>query len=204
MKTDFVSRSAITLMVAIVISVNSKDSNAAKPTYKCEKLENSIEEMICKDNKLAELDQKVQSEYEHALLTLPKSELKTLKAVQRGWIKGRNDCWKAEDKPKCILDNYNIRITELQIQAGSIMVPKASVFECGNKQILTAYFYNNTQLPTAVLNFGDERINAYQAVSASGVKYDGRNVGIWNKGDEATLTWYDKEFNCKEIPSSNL
>jgi uncharacterized protein len=200
--TQYKSIKYIIILVAITLLL-APCSYAAKPAFKCKKLKSSIEAMICKDEKLAELDHKIQAEYKHALLTLPKAEIKTLKAVQRGWIKGRNDCWKADDKRQCVVDQYNIRITELQIQAGNIMVPKASVFDCGNKQMLTVYFYNNTQLPAAVLNFADEQINAYQALAASGAKYDGRNVSIWNKGNEAALTWYDKTYQCKEVPSSN-
>lgn len=188
-------------IAAVMLPVSG--ANAAEPAFKCGKLNSSIEEMICRDDKLAELDRKVQTEYDKALKTVGKAELNTLKAVQRGWIKGRNDCWKAQDKRQCIVDEYNVRITELQIQAASVMVPNAKVFDCGNQQLLTVYFYNNTQLPAAVLNFADEQINAYQAITASGAKYDGRNVSIWNKGDEAALTWYDKTYQCKEIPSSD-
>ncbi|MGB9442066.1 MAG: hypothetical protein WCB15_29275 [Desulfobacterales bacterium] len=31
------------------------------------------------------------------------------KAVQHGWIKGRNDCWKSADKGKCIDQSYRRR-----------------------------------------------------------------------------------------------
>jgi uncharacterized protein len=204
MKSQAIADQLTTLSIILFATVCSGAANAAKPAYKCEKLDSSIEQMICQDEKLDELDRKVQAEYNAALKNVGKNELKTLKAVQRGWIKGRNDCWKDQDKRQCVIDNYNIRITELQIQAGSVMVPKASVFDCGDQKMLTVYFYNNTQLPTAVLNFADEQINAYQALAASGAKYDGRNVSVWNKGNEAALTWYDKTYQCKEVPSSNL
>lgn len=37
-----------------------------------------------------------------------------LKAEQRGWVKGRNDCWKSADKRKCVDQSYRRRIAELQ------------------------------------------------------------------------------------------
>ncbi|MFO1429136.1 MAG: hypothetical protein U1F76_03195 [Candidatus Competibacteraceae bacterium] len=44
----------------------------------------------------------------------PASEQKTLKAEQRGWVKGRNDCWKAGDQRGCIKSEYEARIRELK------------------------------------------------------------------------------------------
>ena len=38
----------------------------------------------------------------------------TLKAVQRGWVKGRNECWKSTDPISCIKGEYQLRINELQ------------------------------------------------------------------------------------------
>jgi hypothetical protein len=40
--------------------------------------------------------------------------LKHLKAEQRGWIKGRNECWKTTDKVACARKSYEARIAELQ------------------------------------------------------------------------------------------
>ncbi|MDA1379885.1 hypothetical protein PCI56_08560 [Plesiomonas shigelloides subsp. oncorhynchi] len=39
-----------------------------------------------------------------------------LKATQRGWIKGRNECWKSSDLPACTRQNYQLRIAELQVK----------------------------------------------------------------------------------------
>jgi uncharacterized protein len=41
-----------------------------------------------------------------------------LKAHQRGWIKGRNECWKADDEKKCMADEYRLRIKELKEKYG--------------------------------------------------------------------------------------
>ena len=178
--------------------------HAAKPAFKCKNLESSIEELICRDDKLGELDQKVRVYYQSALKKVPKAEVKRLKAMQRGWVKGRNDCWKAQNKRDCMESNYTSRITELQIMAGDVVVPKEIVFDCGQNRRISAYFYNNTQIPAAVLNYDKEQIIAYISRSGSGAKYEGRNVTFWNKGDEATVTWMEKVMQCKVIPSSNL
>ncbi len=49
------------------------------------------------------------------------------------------------------------------------------------------YFATDPQV--AILERGDETVVAYQAVSASGARYEGRNVEFWTKGDEALVTW---------------
>ena len=42
-----------------------------------------------------------------------------LKAEQRGWIKGRNECWKEkDDEPACIARSYSERMTELHNKWG--------------------------------------------------------------------------------------
>ena len=41
-------------------------------------------------------------------------EQKMLKAEQRGWIKGRNDCWKSDDMRGCVANEYRYRINELK------------------------------------------------------------------------------------------
>ena len=40
------------------------------------------------------------------------------------------------------------------------------------------------------------RVVAYLVPSANGSKYEGRNVTFWSKGDEATVTWMDRELKC--------
>ena len=177
--------------------------NAAKPAFKCKNLNSSIEEMVCKDAKLAELDQKLQAIYDKALKKIPKDEIKTQKAIQRGWIKGRNDCWKADDKRQCVEFNYESRMTELQIMAGDVIVPNPVVFDCGKDQRISAYFYQDTQIPAAVLNLVPEQVLAFISPSGSGAKYEGQNVSFWNKGDEAMVKWKGKDLTCKLIPSGN-
>lgn len=44
----------------------------------------------------------------------PASEQKMLKAEQRGWIKGRNDCWRSDDMRGCVAGEYRLRINELK------------------------------------------------------------------------------------------
>ena len=90
---------------------------AAEPSFDCAKSNGEIEALICQDDSLAALDRELAQVYKTALDNAPGEERATLKATQRGWIKGRNDCWKAADKKACTQTNYEQRITALQIMA---------------------------------------------------------------------------------------
>jgi uncharacterized protein len=86
--------------------------NANEPSFDCSKVKkDSSEGLICSSDELMNMDNKLSRIYKLALKKASKDDM--LKAHQRGWIKGRNDCWKAEDEKKCMVDQYNIRIEEL-------------------------------------------------------------------------------------------
>jgi len=88
-------------------------SHANQPSFDCAKVKkDSSEGMICASDTLMDLDKELASVYKEALKKASKDNM--LKAHQRGWIKGRNDCWKAEDETKCMVDEYKLRINELK------------------------------------------------------------------------------------------
>ena len=86
---------------------------AKQPSFDCSKVKkNSSEGLICSSDELMDLDNELAAVYKQALPKASKDDM--LKAHQRGWIKGRNDCWKAEDEKKCMADEYKLRIKELK------------------------------------------------------------------------------------------
>lgn len=86
---------------------------ANQPSFDCSKVEkNSSEGLICSSDELMDLDRELSAVYKQALTKASKEDM--LKAHQRGWIKGRNECWKAEDEKKCMVDQYQLRIKELK------------------------------------------------------------------------------------------
>ncbi|MGB5425110.1 MAG: lysozyme inhibitor LprI family protein, partial [Desulfobacterales bacterium] len=87
---------------------------ASGPSFDCSKAAGSIEQMICKDDTLSTLDHKMAKVYAAASKKAVNELPPVLKAEQRGWIKGRNDCWKSEDERKCVEESYRRRIAELQ------------------------------------------------------------------------------------------
>ena len=87
---------------------------AQSPSFSCAKAEaGSIEEMICNDSELSKLD-RVLADVSGALPKAVAERPPMLKAEQRGWIKGRDECWKSDDKRRCVEEEYKHRIVELQ------------------------------------------------------------------------------------------
>ncbi len=88
------------------------------PSFDCSKAAGQVEESICSDPKLAALDVDLARLYAAASAQADGQELKTLRAYQRGWIKGRNECWKAIGVSirECVEASYRKRIGELRSQ----------------------------------------------------------------------------------------
>ncbi len=187
-----------TLLCGVVSLVLGVVPAGAQPSFDCSKADGSVEELICQDESLAALDRELAEVYPKALANLPEDERSTARTVQRGWISGRNDCWKSDDVAQCVRDEYEIRITELQVSGGLVEVPDYTAFECEDGKPLWATFYGNTKRPVAVLTHGDDQILAYPSRAGSGAKYEGRNVVYWEHQGEVSLTWVGEETTCKK------
>ncbi|QMR44398.1 DUF1311 domain-containing protein [Citrobacter freundii] len=95
----------------------AKKSVNAGPSFSCAAVDKgSMEDIICQSPSLSAMDLKLNGIYKQALVKSNNDS--TLKAEQRGWIKGRNECWKEQDKPACLSREYSQRMTELQNKWG--------------------------------------------------------------------------------------
>lgn len=176
-------------------------ASAAIPSFDCAKAHGAAEQLICEDAGLAALDNELAALYPKAIANFSPEQAKTEKAMQRGWIKGRNECWKDADPGKCIESNYQTRITELQIKGGQLMVPSPVIYQCGKELTLTAYFYNDGKLPAATINLGpDQQMLAYGVPTGSSARYEGQNLTLSTKGKEALLERYGQPaLQCREL-----
>ena len=86
----------------------------SSPSFDCADTFGSVEEMICEDPALMALDRRLNDLYAHKIENIDPDEALPIRAFQRGWIKARNDCFKASDPHQCVVDIYNDRIAELQ------------------------------------------------------------------------------------------
>lgn len=179
-------------------------ASATTPSFDCAKAHGAAEQLICEDAGLAALDNELAALYPKAIANFSAEQAKTEKALQRGWIKGRNECWKDRDPRQCIDASYQMRITELQVKGGQLMVPTPVDYQCGKNVTLSTYFYNDAKLPVAVINLSEgenlQQVLAYETPSASGARYEGQNLTLFTKGNEASLERYGKPtLQCQEI-----
>ena len=164
---------------------------AAGPSFDCGKVKTgSTEEMICKDEKLAALDRKLAEVYGAASKKAADEHPPLLKAEQRGWIKGRNDCWKSDDKRRCVEDAYVLRIAELQARYRLVAATGPVFYACGGdpRNEVAATFFQ-TGPPTLIAERGDQVSLMYLQPGGSGAKYQGRNESLWEKAGETLITW---------------
>jgi len=174
---------------------------AQGPSYDCSKVEaGSIEEMICQDEELSALDLELSGVYAEASVKAANEQPPILKAEQRGWIKGRDDCWKSDDQRKCVKDQYQLRIAELQARYRLVPGNGPFTFVCGSPgpEVIATFF--QTKPPTLIAELGDSVSLMYQQPSASGAKYQGRNETFWEHHGEALVIWgYGApEMHCKK------
>jgi len=176
------------------------------PAFDCAKAKSSAEKLICEDADLAKLDRLVADRYAAALEAIKgldagsaKAE-NTLRATQRGWIKGRDECWKAADLRECVEAAYLRREGQL-VARWMLEKPKGTSFwECGGNpanEVVTVFF--DTTLPSVRFERGDTIDTGSLVRAASGSRYEGSfGRSIWIKGKRATYREADPDGTTHE------
>lgn len=174
------------------------------PSFSCNAVRSgSVEALICEDAQLASLDRKMSEVYTEALQMAANEHPPNLKAEQRGWIKGRNECWKREDRRDCVAEAYTRRIAELQARYRLVPCTGPVFFACdGNPAREVAVTYFETDPPTLIAEYGDSTSLMYARPSGSGTRYEGRNEMLWAHRGEAVIRWgYEApDMRCLEKP----
>ncbi len=177
---------------------------AAGPTFSCSKVSaGSIEALICQDPALAALDRQLAEVYAAASKKAVNEHPSTLKAEQRGWVKGRNECWKSEDKSSCVAQSYQQRIVELQARYHLVESIGPVRWQCDGdprNEVSTTFF--KTEPASLIAERGDETSLMMLAPSGSGSRYTGRNESFWEHQGEAAITWgYGaRQMQCTKAP----
>ena len=160
------------------------------PSFPCHQATSSAAKRVCSTPALAALDRQLAQVYRQARGKAGKTLQATLKAEQRGWVKGRDDCWKAGDLAACVHDSYTLRIAELQARYQLLPVQASARYQCGAQAAndMRVRFYA-TQPATLIAERGDRSELMYQQAAASGTRYAGRNSWLWEHQGEATVVW---------------
>lgn len=189
---------------------------AQGPAFDCAKAQGEVEQLICSDASLAALDRKLDEVYQAATAKATGKLVTQLRAEQRGWIKGRNDCWKANGQPTwitatwtvdtvrgCVEAQSRLRISELQA-VWRLVPPKTVFYVCqGNpaNEVVASFF--ETDPATIRLERGDRTFTMWRVGTASPANYEGRNVNLVHRGNEVQVNWLNTdtgrtdELQCK-------
>ena len=104
-----------TQYTGVVMVLLGSSSNLYAASFDCNKAATLVEQAICSNQKLSNLDQQLATMYKQALANSPNQE--AIRERQREWLKWeRNSC----QDIACIKDAYLSRLTELQDSAMSI------------------------------------------------------------------------------------
>ena len=164
----------------------------APPSFDCAKAESAAEKAVCADAELAALDRQLAARYAAAKEADP--------AVQRGWAKGRDECWKADDLRLCVLESYRTRLVELAIAAPGLVVPKTVEYRCSDNRLpFTMVYYNDIDPQAAVMTWGNDQAIVFPQPAASGAKYGRTGIEYWEHQGEASVDFFGNKLSCKPV-----
>ncbi|WP_271411974.1 MliC family protein [Pseudomonas sp. Q1-7] len=169
----------------------------AGPSFDCAKAQ-GVEQQVCQSTALSALDRQMADVYRKTLAATDAATQRRLRAEQRGWLKGRDECWKASDQGQCLTLSYQTRLVALRIQSGSLTASKAVEYRCGNSgKPFTASFYNTIEPRAAVLTYGGDQSIAISQRTSSGARYSNDGLEFWEHQGEARVNWYGTDLSCK-------
>jgi uncharacterized protein len=168
-----------------------------KPSFNCAAATSDAEKLVCSDPALAALDRRLAEVHARAKAA-PGADQARLAAEQRGWAKGRDDCWKSVERSRCVSEAYMTRTAQLQIDNGETQAPEAAAYECDdNSKRFTVVYYNDLDPKTAVVTWGDDQALAFPMMAASGARYGREGMEIWEHQGELSVDFYGNRFNCR-------
>ncbi|MBE1283699.1 MAG: DUF1311 domain-containing protein [Rhodobacteraceae bacterium] len=179
---------------------------ADQPSFDCAKAASDAEDAICASAALGALDRELTRIYGLAANgpNMTGDRLSELKAFQRGWIKGRDECWKSSlGVEECVLQEYALRIGEIRTQyadarseAGLSDGPFPYV--CDGLDIPLSAVFISGEDPLLSLTWRDGFAVMRAQPAASGIKYSDGAFTFWAKGDEAVFTASDgQDLSCE-------
>ncbi|WP_112323432.1 MliC family protein [Oceanibium sediminis] len=186
-------------------SEGAADDTGVAPSFDCGAAESSVEQLVCSDEALATLDNRLAARFATALAVAEGLDAGTeeaatsLRTFQRGWISGRDECWKADDLRSCVEGSYLRRegqlVAEWMLEEPTIVIPYTCEDNPSNE--VTVFLFD-TELPSARIEYGDSVDTATLAPAASGSRYEG-SFGryFWMKGEDAAFVWTEgTEMAC--------
>lgn len=163
---------------------------AASPSFDCRQARGSVQALICRDDALAALDRQLVHTFAEARRQAADESRPALRGEQRGWLKGRDACWKADDQRACVESSYRHRIAELQARYRLVPAAGSARYACDDRpgDVVTATYFK-TEPPTLVARRGDETAVMFVATSGSGARYEAGDLMLWEHQGQARIRW---------------
>lgn len=162
---------------------------ADAPSFDCRRAEGRIQTQVCADPALAALDRRLAQVFAQALPKARNERPPRLQAEQRGWVKGRDDCWKADDPRACAEEAYVRRIAELQVRYRLLPGRGPQRLTCDgdprNELQVTRF---DTTPPTLEAERGDQ-VSLMFLQPGAGMVYVGRNERYEESAGEMRVQW---------------
>ena len=176
------------LIITTLLATSQLQAAAADNQINCQAKDlGTVDQLICSDQELLKQDQQLAEVYQQALLKAVNEKPPMLKAEQRGWVKGKADCWKEDDKKACASTLYTQRIAELQARYELMPASKKLLLSCENNQAheISVRYYPTTPA-TLIADYADQVSLMYQQTDQS---YVGRNEKLSKQNGVFTLQW---------------
>lgn len=179
---------------------------AQGPAFDCAKAQGEVEKRICADESLAAPDRQLDEVYRAASARATGDLANRLRADQRGWVKGRNECWKSDGQPTwitaswtvatvkdCVAAQYRLRTSELQ-SVWRLLPPETVSYACqGNpaNEVVANFFA--TDPPTLRLERGDRTVTLWRVGAVAEGKYEGQNVSVQHRDRHLGVSWLNTD-----------
>ncbi|WP_127023304.1 lysozyme inhibitor LprI family protein [Rheinheimera mangrovi] len=176
------------LLLTTLLATTQLQAAAADNQINCQAKElGTVDQLICSDQELLKQDQQLAEVYQQALAKAANERPPVLKAEQRGWVKGKAECWKEDDKKACASVHYTQRIAELQARYELVASSKKLVLGCENNPAheISLCYYPTTPA-TLIADYGDRVSLMYQQADLS---YAGRNEKLSEQAGVFTVQW---------------
>jgi uncharacterized protein len=179
-------------------------AGTAKPSFDCATARHEIEDMVCEDQDLADLDVKLAAVFESALKkveAMPNTapEIRHMKAYELRWSRERNECAKSKNAKECTEDSYRYRIADLQARFFLVNTKAPAVYVCRDNpkhELIATYVESEpaaVRLDHAgktVVTFKEDDGDEKRFVNPQGISFE-------VEGDMALVNWpKGNEFEC--------
>lgn len=191
--------SLVALAIGLPVTVQAQG-----PSFNCAKAQGEVETLICSDASLAARDRSLDQVYKAASAKATGALATRLREEQRGWVKGRNDCWKASGQETwitatwtvntvkaCVEAQYRVRTSELQA-VWRLVPPKTVSYACQNNpanEVVANTF--DTDPMSIRLERGDRTVTLWRVGNATAGTFEGQNVSLVQQGGELKVSWLD-------------